>query len=207
MKLQISFDFVDLIKAIEIAKKVEPFADILEIGSTLINIHGINAIKKFRETFPEKELFADLKLISRVEEVINEYCKAGTNTISVLAGTTNNIIQLATKIAHENKVQIALDLSDAFSMGQSAMDSAALDVDKIIFHGPHESHNLEKLLEEWENVFGNTKTPIFVEGAITKENIGKILELKPYGIIIGKAITQANEPAQAAEDFKKILEN
>lgn len=206
MKLQISFDFVDLNKAIEIAKKVEPFADILEIGSMLIYIHGINAVKEFAKNFPNKELFADVKLVDRVEPTIVEYSNAGAKTISVLAGTTNNVIQNATKTAHDNGSEIALDLADATSMGQSAMDSSALDVDKIIFHSPHESHNLEKLLEEWENVSGNTKTPIFIAGAITKENIKKVLELKPHGIIIGKSITQADDPAQAAEFFKKMLE-
>lgn len=205
MKLQISFDFLDLEKAINIANKVSPFADIIEVGSTLLYIHGINAIKKFKENFPNKELYADIKLIDRMEPIIREYSKTGVNTISIMAGTTNNIIQNATKIAHENKTLIALDLADANSMGQSAMDSQILDVDRIIFHGPHESNNLDKLLEEWENVAGNTKTPIFIAGGINKENITKVIELKPAGIIIGSAITQSNDPAKIAEEFKKLI--
>lgn len=205
MKLQISFDFTNLNKALEIAKKVEPLADILEIGSTLIYIHGINAVKKFKETFPKKELFADIKLVNRVEPTIKEFAAAGATTISVLAGTTNNVIQNATKIAHENKSNIALDLIDTASVGQSAMDSQALDIDKIIFHSSYESHNLEKLLEEWENVSGNTKTPIFIAGSITKENVKKVIELKPYGIIIGGSITQAENPYAAAKFFKNLL--
>ncbi|MFH1462082.1 MAG: orotidine 5'-phosphate decarboxylase / HUMPS family protein [bacterium] len=205
MKLQISFDFLDLEKAINIANEVAPFADILEIGSVLIYIHGINAIKRFQQSFVGKEIFADIKLIDRVEPIIKEYSKVGANIISVMAGTTNNIIQNATKVAHENKSLIALDLADANSMGQSAMDSQILDVDRIIFHGPHESNNLEKSLEEWENVTGNTKTPIFIAGGINKENIAKIIELKPAGIIIGSAITESNNPAKMAEEFKKLL--
>ena len=207
MKLQISFDFIDLEKAIKIAKEVEPFADILEVGSELINIHGINAIKSFKQNFPKKEIFADVKLVNRVESIIKEYSNAGASYISVLAGTTNNVIQNATKIAHENKCQIALDLVDSNSMGQSAMDAQALDVDKIIFHSPHESHNLEKLLEEWENVKGNTVTPIFIAGGITEENIKNLLNLKPSGVIIGSSIIKSESPAKSAERFKKLLNN
>ena len=205
MKLQISFDFIDLEKAIQIAKEVEPFADILEIGSPLIYMHGINAIKTFKQNFPNKEIFADIKLVDRVEPTIKEYCKAGTTCISILAGTTNNVIQNATKVAHENKCQIALDLIGSDSMGQSAMDSQALDIDKIIFHSPHESRSLETLLEKWENVKGNTKTPIFIAGIIKKDNIEKVLALKPYGIVVGSAITQSENPAKEAEYFKSLL--
>ncbi|MBD3272955.1 hypothetical protein GF385_01220 [Candidatus Dependentiae bacterium] len=205
MKFQISFDFLDLEEAIKIAKKVEKFADIIEIGSTLIYSHGIKAIKEFKSNFPDKELFVDVKLVDRVEKIINEYAKEGANIVSILAGTSNNVIQNATKTAHENSCEIALDLIDASSMGQSAMDAQALDIDKIIFHGPHEANNLESLLEEWENVHGNTKTPIFIAGGISKENINKILELKPSGIIIGDTITKSENPEQEAEYFKNLL--
>lgn len=204
MKVQISFDFIDLDKAIKIAKEVEPFADILEVGSPLIYFHGINAIKTFKKNFPNKEIFADVKLVDRVEATIKEFCKAGANSISVLAGTTNNVIQNATKIAHENKCQIALDLVDSKSVGQSAMDSQALDIDKIIFQNPHESRNLETLLENWENVKGNTKTPIFIAGIIKKDNIEKVLALKPYGIVVGSVITESENPAKEAEYFKSL---
>ncbi len=205
MKFQVSFDFLDLEKSIQIAKKIEQFVDILEIGSPLIYSHGINAIKVFKQNFPNKEIFADIKLVDRVEPIIKEYCKSGVNCISVLAGTTNNIIQNATKIAHNNECQIALDLIDSSSMGQSAMDSQMLDVDKIMFHSPHESKNLETLLDKWENVKGNTNTPIFISGTINKSNIEKVLSLKPYGIVVGSAITESEIPEKEAEYFKSLL--
>ena len=205
MKLQVSFDFTDLDKAILIAKEISKYADIIEIGSTLIYLHGINAIKMFKENIQGKEIFADIKLVDRVEPIINAYCNAGAKSLSVLAGTSNNIIQNATKIAHDKNSYIALDFVDSPSLGQSAMDTDLLDVDRIIFHGPYELYNLEFLLEEWESISGNTKTPIFIAGGINKENINKILSLKPAGIIIGEAITKSQNPAKAAEFFKNLI--
>ncbi|KKP22583.1 MAG: 3-hexulose-6-phosphate synthase [candidate division TM6 bacterium GW2011_GWF2_28_16] len=206
MKLQVSFDINDLENAIFIAKQVYKFADILEVGSTLINKYGLESVKRFKKEFPEKTIYADVKLIDRIEDTIIDYAAIGANYISVLAGTTNNIIHTATQIAHENKCKIALDLVDSHSLGQSAMDSKALDIDAIIFHGPHEAENLDILLEEWENVSGNTDTPIFISG-ITKENINKIISLDPAGIIIGTEITHSNNPAKEAEFFKNLLNN
>ncbi|MBU4269569.1 orotidine 5'-phosphate decarboxylase [Candidatus Dependentiae bacterium] len=205
MKLQVSFDLQDIDKAILIAKNIEKYVDIFEIGSTLIVKYGLEAVKKFKKNFPDKEIYADVKLVDRVEDTIKEYTQAGANCISILAGITNNIIQNAAQIAHENNCKIALDLVDSHSLGQSAMDSKSLDIDRIIFHGPHEEQMLETLLEEWENVKGNTDTPIFIEGGINKNSINKILELKPDGIIIGAAITHSGDPAKDAEFFKNIL--
>lgn len=206
MKLQISFDINDLEKALLIAKQVYKFADILEVGSTLINKYGLESVKRFKKEFPEKTIYADVKLVDRIEDTIIDYAKIGANYISILAGTTNNIIHTGTQIAHENNCKIALDLVDSRSLGQSAMDSKALDIDSIIFHGPHEAENLEVLLEEWENVSGNTDTPIFIAG-ITKENIKKIISLNPEGIIIGTEITHAASPEKEAEFFKNLLKN
>lgn len=205
MKLQVSFDLQDIDKAILIAKEIEKHVDILEIGSTLIVKYGLEAIKKFKKNFPDKEIYADVKLVDRVQDTIKEYAAVGANTISILSGITNTIIQNAAQIAHENKCEIALDLVDSHSLGQSAMDSKSLDIDRIIFHGPHEEDMLATLLEEWENVKGNTETPIFIEDGIDKNSITKILSLKPDGIIIGAAITHSSNPAQEAEYFKNIL--
>ena len=205
MKLQISFDITDLNKALEIAVLVETFADIFEIGSSLIYKEGVKAVEEFKNKFPKKEIFADVKLVDRVEDIIKIYSDAGTDYISILAGTNNATIQNSSKIAHGLKTKIALDLVDAYSMGQSAMDAKALDIDLIIFHGPHETTQLTSLLEEWQNVRGNTNLPIFVAGNLNKNNIEQVIPLKPHGIIIGNAITEAENPTKEAEYFKKLI--
>ncbi|MFC1894674.1 orotidine 5'-phosphate decarboxylase / HUMPS family protein [Candidatus Dependentiae bacterium] len=205
MKLQISFDLTNLTKALEIAKQVEPYADIIEIGSNLIYHQGVKAIAEFKKQFPEKEIFADLKLVDKVDEIIKIYSEFGANHISILAGTSNAIIQNASKVCRSLGIKIALDLIDAYSMGQSAMDAKALDVDTIIFHGPQETTQLTELLEEWQNVKGNSTLPIFIAGNINKNNIHKIIPLKPKGIIINGPITNATEPAKEAEYFYSLI--
>ncbi len=204
MKLQISFDMSDLNKALEIAEKIKDFADVFEIGSPLIYGHGLNALISFRRKFPEQTIFVDLKLVDRFNGVIESYAKEGADIISVLAGTSNKAIQKASYFAQKNNVKVALDLVDSYSLGQSAMDAKALDIDLIIFHGPHESTELLDLLEEWQNVKGNTDLPVFAAGGINRTNINKVLELKPNGIIIGSAITKSDDPAREAEFFRSF---
>jgi 3-hexulose-6-phosphate synthase len=205
MKLQVSFDMVDLNKALEIATKIEKSVDIFELGSPLIYKNGLQAIKQFKNKFNKKKIFADIKMVDRVEKIIGVFAEEGTDYISILAGTSNHTIQNASKIAHNAGIKIALDLVDAYSMGQSAMDAQALDIDIIIFHGPHDSTKITDILEEWQNIIGNTKLPVFMGGKVNKDNIHKIIKLKPQGIIIGEAITKASNPAQESAFFKSLM--
>ena len=205
MKLQISFDEGNSNQALEIAGKVAPYADILEVGSSIVLKEGIKAIEAFKNKFPNKEIFADIKLVDRIDGTINSYADAGVSYVTVLAGTSNAIIQEASQLAHARNIKIAMDLVDAYSMGQSAMDAKALDIDTIICHGPHESTSLTELLDEWQNIRGNTSLPIFIAGGINKNNIEKIISLKPQGIIIGSAIIKSEDPAQAAKYFKSLI--
>jgi len=205
MKLQVSLDMPSLQEALDVTAHIINYVDIIEIGSPLIYKHGIKAVEEFKNKFPKKDLFADVKMVDRVESIITIFSDAETDYISILAGTSNSTIQHASKVAHAANTKLALDLVDAYSMGQSAMDAKALDIDLIIFHGPHETTKLTDLLEEWQNVRGNTTLPVFIAGGITKSNLEKVVALKPQGIIIGDAITKADDPAQEAAYFKSIM--
>ena len=89
MKLQISYELTDLVKALELAKKTHMFADILEVGTLLIYKEGIKAVETFRQEFPGKEIIADAKISDRSTDAITLFANAGANIISVLAGTAN----------------------------------------------------------------------------------------------------------------------
>jgi|SaaInlLV_10m_DNA_2_1039722.scaffolds.fasta_scaffold00141_30 3-hexulose-6-phosphate synthase len=204
MKLQISYDFTDLSTALEVAKKTAPFANILEIGTPLLYAHGLDAIKEFKKEFPNKKIFADTKLVDRVGEIIPLVSSAGADYISVLAGTSNKVIQKVTSIAHHHNLKTVLDLIDTITPNQSARNAKDLDIDVLFFHPPYDDGDKTvETLDEWENIRGNTTLPIFVSGKINKETIEKVLILKPDGIIIGEAITKASDPAEAAKFFRE----
>jgi len=205
MKLQISYDLTNLSEALEIAKKTAPFADVIEVGNPLIISHGLDAIKAFRTAFPDKEIVADAKIVDRVTETIPLLSKAGANYITVLYGTSNKVIQKATSVAHEADAKILLDLIDPETMSQAAHDAESLDVDRILFHYPHESHETYSHLDEWETVKGNTDLPIFISGRIAKDQIKEIIKLKPKGIVVGEAITKASDPEKEAKYFKELI--
>lgn len=207
MKFQISFDLIDLDKALNIATQVAPYATSLEVGSLLLYKHGIKAVESFRQAFPDQTIFVDSKIVDRSKDVVTLLAKAGADWVSVMGGTSKNVIHTAAITAHNLNIKIMLDLLDASSLGQAALEAKGLEIDALLVHKPYEESNTLVFLDQWDMLRGNTSLPIFVSGRITRDVLDKILAIKPDGIIVGKTITDAENPASEAEYFyQKINE-
>jgi 3-hexulose-6-phosphate synthase len=201
MKLQISFDIVDLDKAIEIAQKVAPSADILEVGALLLYKHGTKAVEEFRSAFPTKTLLVDAKIIDRAKEAVTLLAHSGADWITVMAGTSKQVIHSACTTAHELNKKVMIDLLDAHELGQSSLEAKSLGADALLFHKPHDEESSLLFFDKWDMVRGNTNLPIFVSGTLSRETIDKAIELKPDGIIVGKAIIDATDPEAEARFY------
>lgn len=205
MKLQVAFDLLNLDKALEIAGQVTDYADILEVGSLLIFKHGDHAVRSFKEKFPQKTILADTKIVDRGKEVTQLFASSGADWVTVMAGTSRNIIHNVAQSAHELGKRVMLDLLDASSLGQSALEAKSLGADAVLFHRPPSADMQVTLSERWDMVKGNTQLPVFIAAPVSRENIHEIIALNPYGLIISSAITQAEDPRQAAEFFHTLI--
>ncbi len=205
MKLQISFDMTDLDKAINVASQVADYADILEVGTLLIYTHGIKAVEQFKKTFPSKTILADTKIIDRGKEAVTVLANAGADWITVMAGTSKDVIHSVSKAAHDLNVKVMMDLLDSSSLGQSAMEAKNLGANALLFHQPYDEKESLIFLDKWEMVKGNSALPVFVSAKIKRETINKIINIKPDGIIIGRSITLADNPQAEAAFFHEII--
>lgn len=205
MKLQISFDIVDLDKALAIAHDVAQYADIIEIGTILIYNHGIQAVTQFKNKFPEKTILADTKIVDRGKEVAELFSQAGADWITVMAGTSQHVIHATTTAAHNNNTKVMLDLIDSSSIGQSAMEAKNLGINALLFHQPYSEQESLLFLDKWDMIKGNTDLPIFISAKINRENVNKIISIKPDTIIVGAQITGAQDNAQEAQYFANLV--
>lgn len=204
MKLQISFDFTDLNRALAIAAQIHDYADILEIGTLLVYAHGITAVERFRETFSGKVLLTDAKIVDHGKESIGLFAKAHTDWVTVMAGTNRNVIHAACSAAHERNKKVALDMVDSKEVGQSALEAKNLGVDVLLVHQPYDVESPLEFLDKWEMIRGNTDLPIFISTRIGRDNIEAVLNIKPDGIIIGRPITDAEDPQKEAKFFYNL---
>lgn len=204
MKVQIAFDMTDLDKAISIASEVEQYADILEVGSLLIYKHGEKAVRKFKETFPTKIILADAKIVDHGKEATTLLIQAGADWVSVMAGAGKNVIYAAAAAAHELGKKIILNINDSTSLGQSALEAKSFGADAIMYHKASDEDQLA-FLDKWDMVRGNTQLPIFLSASITRETIHDLITVNPTGIILGKSITQAENPKEEAAYFHGLI--
>jgi len=205
MKLQISFDLIDLDRALDIASHVVQYADIIEVGTILIYHHGVTAIQKFREHFPEKTILADTKIVDQGKEIVEIFSNAGAHWITVMAGASPNNIHLTTTAAHAANVKVMLDLTDASSIGQAALEAKTMGVDALLFQQPYTTDSSPIFLDKWDMLKGNTTLPIFVSAKINRSNIDKIVALRPDTIIIGQTIIGAENSATEAQYFYDLI--
>ncbi len=205
MQLHITYNFADLNQALNVAQQTAEYADILGIGSLLLLKDGVKSIKAFKTAFPNKAIFAESRLSEKADQAVTMMAQAGANYVSVLACCFHSTIKKTVETAKSFDVKVALDLFNAPSTGQSAMDAKMLGVHLLLLHRlPHADESIE-IEAEWHNVRDNSKLPIFITGKIDEENFTKIIALKPQGIMIGGAITQAENPAKAAHYFRSLM--
>lgn len=202
MKLQIAFDLLDLEQCLEVAKSVELYADSFEIRSSLLLKYGIAVIEKFRSAFPSKELFVESQIVSHAQDIVPMCIKAGADWVSVMAGTTQEIIHGVSILASQKKKFVTLDLLDASSIGQAAMDAKKLGVDALLYHNIYDHQDEASFaMEEWDNLRGNSNLPIYITSNIDRDNINFIISLEPDVIVIGKTITMMQNPAEEAKFY------
>jgi 3-keto-L-gulonate-6-phosphate decarboxylase len=205
MKFHISFDQTDLENALRTAAELAAYTNVFEVSSLLLYKHGIEAVQRFTETFPEHTILADTKIVDHGKDTVSLFSDTSAKWLTAMAGTHKDIIFNTCTSAHNQNKMIMLDLLDSSSLNQSALVAESLGVDALRFRQPYQIDQAE-FLENWDMVRGNTKLPIYLATRITRDQVGHIEKIKPNGLILGTTITQASNPAEEAEFFNKFCE-
>ncbi len=204
MKLQIAFDILDLSSCLDIAKDIENFADSFQLRPSLLLKNGIHAIEQFKEKFPNKQLFVETQIVNYPQDIVPMCLKAGADWVSVMAGSSKQVIHGVSTFANQKNKFVILDLTDTNLIGQAAMDAKKLGVDAIMYHTICNTQT-NFSIEEWEDLKGNTNLPIFIDTHVDRSNIHFIMSLHPDVIIIGKSITQSSSPQEEASFYAQLL--
>lgn len=61
MKLQVAVDMLSLDSALRMLDKVADHVDIIEASTPIIKAEGMAAVRKFKSSFPDKMIVADMK--------------------------------------------------------------------------------------------------------------------------------------------------
>ncbi len=205
--LQVALDLLNEHRAIAIAKdSVNGGADWLEVGTPLIKSEGMEIVRKLKEIFPKKTLVADMKTMDTGAFETEMAAKAGADVVCILAAADDSTIKDALKSARKYGTKVMVDLIGIKDKVQRAKTLEKMGVDYLCMHvGIDEQMIGKKPVEILSKVVKNTDIPVAVAGGINSETAVDVVNAGASIIIVGGAITKANDVKKATEDLKKAI--
>lgn len=205
MKIQLALDRMEINDAIELTRKVEDFIDWIEVGTSLIKEFGMTSVREMKQTFPAKTIVADIKTIDNARYEFEMCFEAGADVATVMGVSPLVTIEACMEVARRNHKLVMIDL-----LNTTEQQKRDLMKYKEAVFCEHVSKDQQEELGASNhgamenNLYGPDMT-IAAAGGITLDSLDQLRKtLNPSILIIGSAITKAENPAEAAAKFKRV---
>ena len=208
IKLQIALDFVELDRAIAVAREaVAGGADYIEAGTPLIKSEGLDAVRKLRELFPQHTIVADMKTMDAGRIEAEAAAKAGANVMTVCGTASINTIRECVEAGRHYGIAVAVDLLEVARPLELAAAAAELGAAWLDVHCPIDAQMVgADPLAQLRELRGVTDLVLAVAGGLNSETSAAAAAAGADVIIIGGAITKAVDPRQATADIRKAID-
>ncbi|MEC0228132.1 3-hexulose-6-phosphate synthase [Paenibacillus alba] len=207
MELQLALDLVDIPQAKQLVKEVEPFIDIIEIGTPVVINEGLRAVKELKEAFPSLRVLADLKIMDAAGYEVMKASEAGADIVTVLGASEDMTIKGAVEEARKQGKQILVDMISVKNLEQRAVEVDAFGVDYICVHTGYDLQAVGKNsfadLLTIKRVVKHAKTAI--AGGIKLSTLPEVIKANPDLVIVGGGITAQEDRAAAAAEMQKMI--
>jgi 3-hexulose-6-phosphate synthase/6-phospho-3-hexuloisomerase len=203
--LQLALDFLELHRAIKVAKEAVKGGSLwLEVGTPLIKSEGLNAVRILRKEFPKHYIVADLKTMDTGRLEVEAAAKAGANAAVVMIAGSEETVKEAVEAGKNYGIDIFVDIMGKEDIVSAAKKAEQLGASGICVHLPIDAQMLGKdPLEELKKIRPHVNIPIAVAGGINSETAAGCVLAGADIIIVGGAITKSTDAQMAT---KTILE-
>jgi 3-hexulose-6-phosphate synthase len=208
MELQLAIDLVDIPEAIEIVKEVEEYIDIVEIGTPVVKIWGLQAVKQMKEAFPHLKVLADLKTMDAAAYEVMKASEAGADIVTILGVAEDLSIKGAVEEAKKQGKKVLVDMIAVKNLEERAKEVDAMGVDYICVHTGYDLQAVGKNsfedLKKIKAVVKNAKTAI--AGGIKLETLPEVIKEKPDLVIVGGGIANQEDKKAVARKMKELMQ-
>ena len=208
MELQLAIDLLNKEEVAELAKKVEEYVDIVEIGTPIVINEGLPAVQHLNENINNAKVLADLKIMDAADYEVSQAVKFGADVVTILGVAEDASIKAAVEEAHKNDKQLLVDMIAVQDLEKRAKELDEMGADYIAVHTGYdlqaEGQSPLESLRTVKSVIKNSK--VAVAGGIKPETIKEIVAEEPDLVIVGGGIANADDPVEAAKQCREAIE-
>lgn len=206
MRLQTAIDRVSLERADEIIRLTDGYADIIEVGTSLIKDFGLSgSVKMLKDKYPEQCILADIKTCDEGEYEFREAYKAGCDIPTVMGFSSISTLEACHKTAQEYQKEYMIDLLE---VSEEKIEELKKKFPEAIFcvHLPsdNQGNGLKELVVRMcRQLEGIGK--IAVAGGVTLDTVDIMKQIGVDIVIVGGAITKEQDITAAARKFSEAI--
>lgn len=203
--IQVALDHSNTADAVRAAVAVGDTVDIVEAGTVLMCEVGSEVVQILKKLFPDKKVVADTKCADAGTTIARNCSNQGADIMTcICAAETATMISAAKEIS---EVQVELYGDWTFEQAQDWMDNG---IDQVVYHQSRDALLAgvtwgEKDLEKVKKLI-DMGFKVSVTGGLDIKTIELFEGVDVYTFIFGRAITEAESPAQSAKDIRARIE-
>lgn len=206
MRLQAAIDRVTVERAAEIMSQTHGYADIIEVGTfSDQRFWACRSVKVLKEKYPDQCILADIKTCDEGEYEFRKTYEAGGDIPTVMGFSSIPTLKACQSVAKEFDKEYMIDLLE---VSDEKLEELKKEFPEAIFcvHLPSDNQGvgLEKLVQHMcEKLRGIEK--IAVAGGVKLGNIALMERCGIDIVIVGGAISKANDVGEATQAFAKEI--
>lgn len=207
MKLQIALDTLTIDECIKLLDEVKDYVDIVEVGTPFLLEEGNKPVRVFKERYPQLDILADTKIMDAGELEASGAFKAGADIVTVLGVTNDETIIGALKAAKTYGGKVMIDMVCVKDLAKRVQEVDAIGVDYICCHTAFDVQGSTKSpLDDLIIINANvTNAKSAIAGGVKLESLDPIVDADPEVIIVGGAISNADDRAAMARTMKERM--
>ncbi|GAA2658469.1 3-hexulose-6-phosphate synthase [Streptomyces lunalinharesii] len=206
MQLQAAMDVTTTRQALDLAAKVAPWVDILELGTPLIKNEGLGAVRAVKDAHPLTTVFADLKTADAGELEADLAFGAGADLVTVLGTAGDSTIAGAVRAAERHGKAVVVDLIGVADKAGRARSATGLGARFVEMHAgldeqAEPTFSFQRLLDAGRE----SGVPFSVAGGVNATTLVAVRDAGALVAVVGGALYNAPDPARAAQALRSAL--